>query len=169
MISAALGLATSVMGGIMANKAARKQQKLMREAQQQKINSFNRRYNENGLQRASAQAALNRVQDEIARRAQQAQGAQAVMGGSEASVASTKEANAQALANTASNILANEDARKDALQKQMDSDTDKYNQQQAQLQAQKTQALASAVSQAGSAIGAGVEGALKFAKKDNNG
>lgn len=164
MIGAAIGLATSVAGGIMANKAARKQRKEMREARQRQLNSQIRRYNENGLQRASAQAMLNRVQDYIAQRSKQAQGAQAVMGGSEASVAATKEANAQALAGTASNIVAQDDARKDALQAQIDKDNARYNEQEAQAKAAQAQALAGAVSQAGSAVGSAVD-SLKFGSK----
>lgn len=164
MIGAAIGLATSVAGGIMANKAARKQRKEMREARQRQLNSQIRRYNENGLQRASAQAMLNRVQDYITKRNKQAQGAQAVMGGSKASVAAAKEANAQALAGTASNIVAQDDARKDALQAQIDKDTARYNEQEAQAKAAQAQALAGAVQQAGSAIGSAVD-SFKFGSK----
>lgn len=164
MIGAAIGLATSVAGGIMANKAARKQRREMREARQTQLNSQIRRYNENGLQRASAQAMLNRVQDYIARRNKQAQGAQAVMGGSEASVAAAKEANAQALAGTASNIVAQDDARKDALQAQIDKDTERYNEQEAQAKAAQAQALAGAVQQAGSAVGSAID-SFKFGSK----
>lgn len=148
----------------MANKAARKQRKEMREARQRQLNSQIRRYNENGLQRASAQAMLNRVQDYITKHNKQAQGAQAVMGGSEASVAATKEANAQALAGTASNIVAQDDARKDALQAQIDKDTERYNEQEAQAKAAQAQALAGAVSQAGSAVGSAAD-SLKFGSK----
>lgn len=163
-ISAAIGLATSVAGGIMANKAARKQRKEMREARQRQLNSQIRKYNENGLQRASAQAMLNRVQDYITRRNKQAHGARAVMGGSEAAAAAEKEANAQTLANAASNIVAQDDARKDALQAQMDKDTARYNEQEAQAKAAQAQALSQAVSQAGSAVGSAVD-SLKFGSK----
>lgn len=165
MIGAAIGLAASVAGGIMGNAAARKQQRAMREAHQRKLNDLTRRYNENGLQRASAQAMLNRVQEDISRRNQEAKGQQAVMGGSEASVAATKEANAQALANTASNIVANEDARKDAIKNKMDEENSQFEQQQIQMEAQKSQALASAISGAGGAMGSLTQGAMKFGGK----
>ena len=163
-IGAAIGLATSVAGGIMANKVARKQRREMREARQRQLNSQIRRYNENGLQRASAQAMLNRVQDYIDSRSKQAQGAQAVMGGSEASVATIKEANSRAIADAASKIVAQDDARKDALRAQIDKDNARYNEQEAQANAAQTQALAGAVSQAGSAIGSSVD-SLKFSSK----
>lgn len=145
MIGAAIGLATSIAGGILGNKAARKQRKEMREARQRQLNLQIRRYNENGLQRASAQAMLNRVQDYIDSRSKQAQGAQAVMGGSEASVAATKEANSRAIADAASKIVAQDDARKDALQAQIDKDTERYNEQEAQAKAAQAQALGQAV------------------------
>ena len=116
---------------------------------------YNRRYNEDATQRADAQRILTITQENIRKRNRQAAGTQAVMGGSDESVAATKAANNEALADAASQIVVNGEARKDQIEAN-------YLQRDAELQNQldnleqaKAQNIANAVNgvaQAGSAM-----------------
>lgn len=84
------------------------------QAQQQaNQNWYDRRYNEDATQRADAQRILTQTEESIRNRNRQAAGAQAVMGGTDESVAAAKAANAQALADATSQIAVNADNRKD--------------------------------------------------------
>lgn len=167
IFGAVAGMAGQLVGGLMANKAQRKLQKQMREQQMEKERSFARRYNENGLQRASAQNILNRTMEAIRARNEQAMGQQAVSGGTEASGAASKEAMSGAMAQTAGNILAQDDARKDALLQNMDTQRSQYNTQMNQMKAQAAQGMAQAAGQATNGIGDFVD-STKFGKKVND-
>jgi len=116
---------------------------------------YDRRYNEDATQRADAQRILTKTEEMIKNRNRQAAGAQAVMGGTEESVAAAKAANNQALADATSQIAVNAEARKDQIEQT-------YQQKDAQLQdalnnmeINKAQAISSAVqgvTQAGASI-----------------
>lgn len=87
------------------------------EAQKQdNQNWYDRRYNEDATQRADAQRILTMTEESIKNRNRQAAGAQAVMGGTDESLAATKEANAKALADAASQIAVNGENRKDQIE-----------------------------------------------------
>ena len=96
IIGAGVGAAASVFGGISASKAIRKMK---------------------ATQRADAQRILTKTEEAFRNRNRAAQGAAAVMGGTEESVASTKAANSQALADATSQIAVNAEARKDQIEK----------------------------------------------------
>lgn len=134
MIGAIIGVVASVGSAIAGGvKGARTNSKLKKAIEDEKAENtawYNRRYNEDPLARSDTQRILNRTQEAIRRNNQTAQAQQAVVGGSEESVAATKQANAQALASAASSISANNDARKDEIEQS-------YRQQQANLNAQK--------------------------------
>ena len=113
------------------------------------------RYNEDATQRADAQRILTQTQEAIKQRNQAAADSQAVMGGTDESVAATKAANNQALADATSQIAVNAERRKDQIEQT-------YQQRDAQIQNQlndleinKAQATAEAVNgvaQAGAGI-----------------
>ena len=115
-IGAGLGAVGSIFGGIAASKAMKKVKKNLEAQRKKNQDWYDRRYNEDATQRADAQAMLTRVEDSIRNRNQQAAGVAAVMGGTEESVAASKAANAQALAQTATNIAVNGEARKDQIE-----------------------------------------------------
>ena len=115
-IGAGLGAVGSIFGGIAASKAMKKVKKNLEAQRKKNQDWYDRRYNEDATQRADAQAMLTRVEDSIRNRNQQAAGAAAVMGGTDESVAASKAANAQALAQTATNITVNGEARKDQIE-----------------------------------------------------
>lgn len=76
-------------------------------------NWYDRNYNMDTTQRADAQQLLNYTAEQIKKRNKAAAGTQAVMGGTEESVATEKQANNSAMAEVASKIAAAGASRKD--------------------------------------------------------
>lgn len=124
-----MGAVGSIFGGISASKAMKQVKENLNERRKRNQDWFDRRYNEDPTQRASAQAIFTRTQDSIRRRNRQAAGVQAVTGGTDESVAAAKDANNSALADAATNIAVSGEARKDAIESQYQQ-TDNMLQQQ---------------------------------------
>lgn len=144
IIGGALGAGGAIFGGVSASKAMKRVKKNLQEQQRQNQDWYDRRYNEDATQRADAQALLSRTEDYIRNRNQQAAGAQAVMGGTEESVAATKAANNNALAQTLTNIAVNGEARKDTIEGQyMQRDAD-LNKQLNDMEVNKANAITKA-------------------------
>lgn len=122
---------TKLGGNIAANVIQRKRERRrireLKQQRQENLDWYNRRYNEDATQRADAQAILNNTMQRLRERNQQAAGRQAVMGGTDESVAAEKAAGNEALAKATSDIAAAGDARKDQIEQQ-------YRQQDAALQ-----------------------------------
>ena len=155
----ALGAAGSIFGGISASKAMRRVRKNLEAQKQDNQNWYDRRYNEDATQRADAQRILTMTEESIQNRNRQAAGAQAVMGGTDESLAATKEANAKALADAASQIAVNGENRKDQIEQT-------YRQRDAQIDEtlnnvdiNKAQAIGQAA-QGVMKVGSGIAGAI---------
>lgn len=143
-IGGALGIGASIFGGVSASKAMKKVKQNLEDQVSENQNWYDRRYNEDATQRADAQRILTMTNENIRQRNQQAAGAQAVMGGTEESLAAAKAANNQALADAASQIAVAGERRKDQIESQ-------YMQTKAELNDKLNnmeQAKANAVSQA---------------------
>lgn len=153
LIGAGLKIGGAVYGGIKASQAMKKMQRQIQQQKQENTNWYNRRYNEDATQRADAVRALQKVEDSIKNRNRAAAGTQAVIGGTEESVAAAKAANNEALSQTASNIAAQADARKDAIEQQYRQEDSRLQGQLNQLQAQKAQNIANAVTGVAGAAG----------------
>lgn len=152
-IGGSLGIGASIFGGISASKAMKKIKKNLEGQMQENQDWYDRRYNEDATQRADAQRILTMTNENIKQRNQQAAGAQAVMGGSEESVAAAKAANNQALADATSQIAVNGERRKDQIESQYMQTkadlNDKLNNLE-QARAQSTAQAVQGVAQAGS-------------------
>lgn len=155
----ALGAAGSIFGGISASKAMRRVRKNLEAQKQDNQNWYDRRYNEDATQRADAQRILTMTEESIKNRNRQAAGAQAVMGGTDESLAATKEANAKVLADAASQIAVNGENRKDQIEQT-------YRQRDAQIDEtlnnvdiNKAQAIGQAA-QGVMKVGSGIAGAI---------
>ena len=145
LVGAGLSAVGSIFGGISASKAMKKVKKNLQAQKQANQDWYDRRYNEDATQRADAQRILTKTEESIRNRNRQAAGAQAVMGGTEESVAAAKAANNQALADATSQIAVNAEARKDQIEQT-------YQQRDAQiddalnnLEMKKSEAISSAV------------------------
>lgn len=116
IIASGVGLAGSLFGGAKAAKAMQRVRDDLNARQRENEDWYNRRYNEDATQRADAQRILTMTEDAIRRRNRAAEGRQAVMGGTDASVETTKEANAQALADSTAQIAVAGEKRKDDIE-----------------------------------------------------
>lgn len=168
IIGGGLNVLGSVFGGIAASKAAKKAKNLVEEQQdkidelrQENQNWYDRRYNEDATQRADAQRILKMTEESIRNRNRQAAGAQAVMGGTEESVAAAKAANSQALANAAAQIAAAGDARKAQIEQTYFARDDNYQSMDNDLQNQ----LANIETQRGKNIAKAVQGVAEAGSK----
>ncbi len=149
MIGAAIGgglkVASSIIGGINGLKAAKKVKKNLEQRKAANKAWYDQRYNEDSLQRADAQRVIAQTEEAIRNRTRSAAGTSAVMGGTEASAAASREANAAALSNTMSNIAANADKRKDAIENQYIQQRNSIDDSLNDLQLQKAKQIAGAV------------------------
>lgn len=155
----ALGAVGGIFGGISASKAMKKVKKNLQAQQQANKDWYDRRYNEDATQRADAQRILTKTEEAIRNRNRQAAGAQAVMGGTEESVAAAKAANNQALAEATSQIAANADARKDQIEQTYQQRDAQINDALNNLEINKAQAIGTAV-QGVAQAGAGIASAF---------
>lgn len=154
-IGGALGIGASIFGGISASKAMKKVKKNLEGQMKENQDWYDRRYNEDATQRADAQRILTMTNENIRQRNKAAAGAQAVMGGSEESVAAAKAANNQALADATSQIAVNGERRKDQIESQYMQTKQELNDKLNNLEQAKAQNTAQAVqgvAQAGSAM-----------------
>ena len=101
LIGSAIGAAGSIFGGIAASKAMKKMKENVEAQKRANQDWYDRRYNEDATQRADAQRILTLTEENIKNRNRAAQGAQAVTGSTEESVAAAKEANNRALSDAA--------------------------------------------------------------------
>lgn len=171
IVGAATGLASSIYGGIASARAARKQKNEI--ARQKEANKawYERRYNEDATQRGDAQRLLTKTREAYEKRNREAAATQAVVGGSDESVAATREANAKGLADTASQINAASEARKDSVEESYRNQDQQLAGQLSALEAQRSANIANATSQAiGAAaqLGSAIDGSVedKKAKKE---
>ena len=159
LVGAGLSAVGSIFGGISASKAMKKVKKNLQAQKQANQDWYDRRYNEDATQRADAQCILTKTEEAIRNRNQQAAGAQAVMGGTEESVAAAKAANNQALADATSQIAVNAEARKDQIEQTYQQRDAQINDALNNLEINKAQAISSAV-QGVAQAGAGIAGAF---------
>ena len=152
-IGGALGIGASIFGGISASKAMKKVKSNLQSQMHENQDWYNRHINEDATQRADAQRILTMTNENIRQRNKQAAGTQAVMGGTEESVAAAKAANNQALADAASQIAVAGERRKDQVESQYMQTKNELNEKLNNLEQAKAQNTAQAVmgvAQAGS-------------------
>lgn len=127
LISSGLGAASSIYGGLKASQAMKNVKNNIKAQQKANEDWYNRRYNEDGTQRADAQRILQMTADAIKQRNRQAAGVNAVMGGNNEAAAATRAANAQAMSDAASQIAAANEQRKAQIENQYMTRNDQYN------------------------------------------
>ncbi len=155
----ALGAVGSIFGSISASKAMKKVKKNLQAQKQANQDWYDRRYNEDATQRADVQRILTKTEESIRNRNRQVAGVQAVMGGTEESVAAAKAANNQALADATSQMAVNAEARKDQIEQTYQQNDARLNDALNNLEINKAQAISSAV-QGVAQTGAGIAGAF---------
>ena len=156
-IGAGLGIAGSIgsaiFGGSKASKAAKEANRLIEQQQKDNQAWFDRRYNEDYSQTAEAQNLMNYAREQAEKQFRRAEGAAAVAGATDESVAMAKQSANEMLAQTASNIAAQGTAGKDAIEQQYQNTKNSLTQQQVANLQQKAQNISAAAGQASSAFG----------------
>lgn len=115
-ITAGIGAAGSLLGGIMSGVQNRKNRKLVDKQLQENENLYNRDYYQDILSRSDVSRVLGRARDQYERAGQQAARTAAVTGATPESVAAAKKANAEAYANAVSDVAAQSSVIKDNAQ-----------------------------------------------------
>jgi hypothetical protein len=154
-IGAAAGAASSIFGSLGKNKMLRRLESSIKQQQCENENWYNRRYNEDATQRADALRMAANAEESIRNRNKGAAGSAAIMGGTEQSVAATKAANANTMADMASQIAVAGQQRKDNVEQQYMAKRDALQDKLDNLQSQKQ----SIFDIAGNAIGGAADGA----------
>lgn len=135
IVAGAIGAAGGILGKIQANKQMKQVEANIRRDKADNQAWYDRRINEDATQRADAQEMISRMEESVKNRNRQAAGTQAVMGGTEESLAATKQANNQAVAQTAAAINASASSRKDTIEQTYQANNRAYNQQLNDLKA----------------------------------
>ena len=155
ILGGAAGIAGGIFGGMSTSKAMKKVKNNLQDQKRTNQDWYDQRYNEDATQRADAQAILARTEAAIKSRNRAASGAAAVIGGTEESVAATKEANRQDLADATATIAINGARRKDSIEAQYQAKEEALQSQLNDLERQKAGNVAQAamgVAQAGANI-----------------
>ena len=147
-ISAASSIGNAIFGSISANKQKREQLRAIRKQQRENKDWYNRRYNEDATQRADVQRMLSRTNEAIKARNRAAAGKKAVVGGTDASLASTQQANAEAVGDALSQVSADAEARKDNIEAQYRERKADLDAQEAAVKARAQEAKRTATAQA---------------------
>lgn len=160
-IGAGLSAAGAIAGGIMRNKAIKREQELLAKKESEERDWYNRRYNEDATARADAQRAITMTEEAMKNRNRAAQGAAAVMGGSADAVIAAQQANAAAMAGTASAIAAAGEQRKDAIEAQYRAKQDTFDAARMEQERNRANAVAAAT-QGVMGAGANIASGLTF-------
>lgn len=165
LIGAGVSIAGSLIGGAKADKEAKKAQAALDQNHQSTMDALRRRANEDGLQTAASQSALTRAREMFNENISRAQATQAVMGGTNASVAQAKAQANDALANAASNVAVSAENRRNQAEDAMLAENKNYANQTADIHNQRAAANTQAANQA-MAAGLGMATADMQAKLD---
>lgn len=148
-----------IVGGRAARRAARRNAKILADAEKRNKAWYDREYNSNFLQRADAQAAINKTREMLNERYNASAAAAAVSGATDEAVAQQKLAANEAMSGVMGSIAERADAYKEQVRanyenKQAAIDDAKMgvNNQRAQATAQAASGLAGAAQQLGSVL-----------------
>lgn len=168
---AGASLASSLIGGLSASSAAKDAEERQRLQEAKEEAWYRRKYNENYLDTAAGQALVNRAREYAKENWKRAAGAQAVGGGTDASVAMAKEAGNKMMGDTLSNIAVADQQRKENVDNQHHQAQEKFAQMDMNREMQRAQNITQASQGASNALlsAAGALGSAQSLKGGNNG
>ena len=149
---AALGAATSILGGVSSANAAKRAEKLRQEQDAKNAAWFNRKYNESYIDTAAGRNAIRQAIDYGKRQTQRAEGAAAVTGGTDAAVAQAKESANRMVGDTIGNLAAQDTARKEQAEATYLRQQEQSTAQQMANQQMRAKAIAQAAQGASNAL-----------------
>lgn len=135
-----------IVGGNATRKAANRNARLLQEAENDAKAWYDKEYNANFLDRSDARATIAKTREILNERYKQAEGAAAVTGATEESVARQKAAANEVLADVTSNIAERADAYKDAVRANYENQQENFLAQKTNVNNQKAAATAQAAS-----------------------
>lgn len=136
--------ASSIIGGAKARKAARRAQRELNYRKNAEKAWYDKEYNTDYLDTKAGQNLMRRAQEVQDKYVKKAEGAAAVGGGTDASVALAKEQANKAMGDTIANIAAQDTKRKQAVADQHMSNVNNLSQQSQQIEESKAQATTEA-------------------------
>lgn len=155
-IGAAIAAATSIAGAIMNSRKAHDiEEKNQSDLNKQRAEAnalYNRRYYEDGTQRADVSRALTEANNRLKRQNQSVAGANAVMGATNATSAAQKEANNEAYANMVSQAASAAESRKDAVEDRYVNSMNNIHQQQRDMTQKRGEAQIASVREANNGV-----------------
>lgn len=161
LIGTGLTLASSIYGAAKSKQAADKAQEQLNKQQRQNEEWYRNRKNEDYMQTTAAQSVLSANREQAQQLMANARGANAVMGGTGASIAQAQQAIADQTAKTIAGLGATDQARKDAAESQYLATRSALGQQQMNIYNQQSANIANAAS---TGIAAGLQMAGADAK-----
>lgn len=165
--SAALGLGSSIFGGISSAKKAREQRRLLAAQKAEEDAWYKRRYNEDYADSAAGQNLLRKAKDYAREHYKKAEGAAAVAGGTDAAVAMAKEQGNKVVADTLADMAAADVARKDNVDNMHRQAKNAFSQQEQQIKATEAANISAAASQASNALLSGAVAMASMPKVGN--
>lgn len=151
MIGTIIGAGASVVGGILAgnqaSKARKRAAKVMDDAKRRAEGIYERDYNQDYTQTASAQNALRKARELADAYTTRAEGTKAVMGGTDEAVANTKAEANKAIADVTSQIASEGQNRADRASAQYNAAMDALDKQKAAYENATAENIAKAGSQ----------------------
>ena len=158
-LGAVAGVASSLIGGSQASKAAKEAERRQRERENEEKAWYSRRYNEDYIDTAAGQNLVRRAKEFAKEQWKKAAGAQAVAGGTDAATQMAKDAGTKMMGDTIADIAAADQSRKDSVDNMHQKSLDKFAQmdmdramQRAQNITNATQGASNALISAGAAI-----------------
>lgn len=149
-----------IVGGNATRKAAQRNAKLIKEAEENAKAWYDREYNASFLDRSDAKAAINQTRELLNERYKNAEASAVVSGATDESLARQKAAANETVSDTMSNIAAQADVYKQQVRSNYENQMDQFrkekmdvNNQRAQATAQAAQGLAGAAGSFGDILG----------------
>ena len=153
LIGAGIGAVGSIFGGISASKAMKKYKAQVEQSKKENQDWYNRRYNEDATQTASAQRILDITEQNIRKRNKAAAGVAAVMGTGTEAAAAEKAANNAIMSDAVSQIQANAENRKERIEERYQARDAQLQDQLNQIEVGKAQNVSQAISGVAGAAG----------------
>ena len=150
--SLALGVGSSILGGVSSANAARRAERLRQEQDGKNAAWFKRKYNESYIDTAAGRNAIRQAQDFAKRQTQRAEGAAAVAGGTDAAVAQAKEGANKMIGDSIGNLAAQDTARKENAEATYQQQQENSTAWKMQTQQMRANAIAQAAQGASNAL-----------------
>ena len=151
-ISAGVGLASSLIGGAAASRAAKEAERRQRAREAAEMASYTRRYNQDVTDTASGQNLIRIAKDHAKENWRKAAGAQAVAGGTDAAAQMAKDAGNKMVGDTIANMKAMDDARKDRIDAQHETNLNNFAYMDMKREITRANAITDAAGNASNAI-----------------